>query len=94
MAKTFCRFSYPLVMVSYIFGNKTFAVVGKCKYNNEIISVKKLHSNLQQNVTNIFTLLLPKISSGNVVKIHGVCEAPISIIMEHLEFSFVHLVEI
>ena len=51
-------------MVSYFFGNKTFAVVGKCKYNNEIVSLKKPHSNLQQNVTNIFTkeaLLLPKI---------------------------------
>ena len=84
-------------MVSYFFGNKTFAVVGKCKYNNEIVSLKKPHSNLQQNVTNIFTkeaLLLPKISSGNVVKIHGVCETPISIIMEHLEFSFAHLAEI
>ena len=83
-------------MFSYFFGNKTFPVVGKCKYNNEIISVKKLHSNLQQNVTNIFTkeaLLLSKISSGNVVKIHGVFETPISIIMEHLEFYFVTLVE-
>ena len=57
-----------------------------------IVAVKKLHSNLSQNVTNIFTkeaLLLGRISSKNVVKILGVCENPISIMMEHLEISFV-----
>ena len=64
----------------------------KRKYKNNIVAVKKLHSNLQQNFTNIFTkeaLLLGQLSSKNVVKILGVCENPISIMMEHLEFSFV-----
>ena len=61
-------------------------------YKNNIVAVKKLHSNLPQNVTNIYTkevLLLGRISSKNVVRILGVCENPISIMMEHLEFSFV-----
>ena len=76
----------------HVLGPATFAVVEKCKYKNNIVAVKKLHSNLPQNVTNIFTkeaLLLRRISSKNVVKILGVCENPISIMMEHLEFSFV-----
>ena len=34
-------------------------------------------------------LLWHRLSSINVVKIPGVCETPISIMMEHLEFSFV-----
>ena len=73
-------------------GRGTFAVVAECKYKNNIGAVKKLHSNLTENVTNIFTkeaLLFRRISSKNVLKILGVCENPISIIMEHLEFSFV-----
>ena len=78
--------------ICHVLGRGTFTVVEKCKYKNNIVAVKKLHSNLTQNVTNIFTkeaLLLRQISSKNVVKILGVCENPISIIMEHLEFSFV-----
>ena len=42
----------------------TFAVAEKCKYKNNIVAVKKLHSSLPQNVTNIFTkeaLLLRRI---------------------------------
>ena len=79
-------------VICHVLGRGTFAVVEKCKYKNNIVAVKKLHSNLPQNVTNIFTkeaLLLRRISSKNVVKILGVCENPISIMMEHLEFSFV-----
>ena len=79
-------------VICHVLGRGTFAVVEKCKYKNKIVAVKKLHSNLPQNVTNIFTkeaLLLGRISSKNVVKILGVCENPISIMMEHLEFSFV-----
>ena len=79
-------------VICHVSGRGTFAVVEKCKYKNNIVAVKKLHSNLPQNVTNIFTkeaLLLRRISSKNVVKILGVCENPISIMMEHLEFSFV-----
>ena len=79
-------------VICHVLGRGTFAVVEKCKYKNNIVAVKKLHSNLPQNVTNIFTkeaLLLQQISSKNVVKILGVCENPISIMMEHLEFSFV-----
>ena len=34
-------------------------------------------------------LLLQPLSSRNAVKILGVCETPISIMMEHLEFCFV-----
>ena len=34
-------------------------------------------------------LLLRRISSKSVLKILGVCENPIRIMMEHLEFSFV-----
>ena len=34
-------------------------------------------------------LLLRRLSSRNVVKILGVCGTPISIMLEHLEFSFV-----
>ena len=73
-------------------GRGTFAIVAECKYKNNIGAVKKLHSNLPENVTNIFTkeaLLFRRISSKNVLKILGVCENPTSIIMEHLEFSFV-----
>ena len=47
----------------------TFAVAEKCKYKNNIVAVKKLHSNLPQNVTNIFAkeaLLLRRISSKTV----------------------------
>ena len=79
-------------VICHFLGHGTFAVVEKCKYKNNIVAVKKLHSNLPQNVTNIFTkeaLLLRQISSKNVVKILGVCENPISIMMEHLELSFV-----
>ena len=79
-------------VICRILGRGTFAVVEKWKYKNNIFAVKKLHSNLPQNVSNIFTkeaLLLRQISSKNVVKILGVCENPISIMMEHLEFSFV-----
>ena len=78
--------------ICHVLGHRTFAVVEKCKYKNNTVAVKKLHSNLQQNVMNISTkgaLLLRRISSNNVVKIFGVCENPISIIMEYLEFSFV-----
>ena len=79
-------------VICHVLGRGTFAVVEKCKYKNNIVAVKKLHSNLPQNVTNIFTkeaLLLQRISSKNAVKILGVCENPISMMMEHLEFSFV-----
>ena len=79
-------------VICHVLGRGIFAVVGKCNYKNNIVAVKKLRSNLPQNVTNIFTkeaLLLRRISSKNVVKILGVCENPISIMMEHLEFSFV-----
>ena len=79
-------------VICHVLGCGTFAVVEKCKYKNNIVTVKKLHSNLPQNVTNIFTkeaLLLRKISSKNVVQILGVCENPISIMMEHLELFFV-----
>ena len=79
-------------VICHVLGRGTFAVIEKCKYKNNIVAVKKLHSNLPQNVTNIFTkeaLLLRRISRKNVVKILGVCENPISIMMEHLEFSFV-----
>ena len=75
-----------------VLGRGTFAVVEKCKYKINIVAVKKLHSNLPQNITNIFTkeaLLLWRINSKNVVNILGVCENLISIMMEHLEFSFV-----
>ena len=78
--------------ICHVLGRGTFAVVEKCKYKNNIVAVKKLHSNLPQNVTNIFTkeaLLLGRISFKNIVKILDVCENPISIMMEHLEFSFV-----
>ena len=34
-------------------------------------------------------LLLQRLSSRKVVKIFGVCETPISIMMEQLKFSFV-----
>ena len=77
--------------ICHVLGRGTFTVVEKCKYKNNIVAVKKLHSNLPQNVTNICTkeaLLLRRISSKNV-KILGNCENPISIMMEHLEFSFV-----
>ena len=79
-------------VICHVLGRGTFAVVEKSKYKNNIVAVKKLHSNLPQNVTNIFTkeaLLLRQIGSENVVKILGVCENPISIIMEHFELSFV-----
>ena len=77
-------------VICHVLGHGTFAVVEKYKYKNSIAVVKKLLSNLPQNVTNIFTkeaLLLRRISSKNVVKILGVCENPINIMMEHLEFS-------
>ena len=80
------------MVICHVLGRGTFAVVEKCKYKNNIVAVKKLHSNLSLNVTNIFAkeaLLLGRICSKNVVKILGVCENPISIMMEHLEFSFV-----
>ena len=79
-------------VICHVSGRGTFAVVEKCKYKNNIVAVKKLHSNLPQNITNIFTkeaLLLWRINSKNVVNILGVCENLISIMMEHLEFSFV-----
>ena len=79
-------------VIYHVLGRRTFAVVKKYKYKTNTVAVKKLHSNLPQNVTNIFTqeaLLLRRISSKNVVKILGVCENPISIMMEPLEFSFV-----
>ena len=90
------RWSKNLLIITFVnchvLGPGTFAVVEKCKYKNNIVAVKKLHSNLPQNVTKIFTkeaLLLQRISLKNVVKILGVCENPISIKMEQLEFSFV-----
>ena len=79
-------------VICNVLGRETSAVVEKCKCKNNIVAVKKLHSNLPQNVTNIFAkeaLLLGRISSKNVVKILGLWENPISIMMEHLEFSFV-----
>ena len=42
-------------VICHVLGRGTFAVVEKCKYKNNIAAVKKLHSNLLQNVTNIFT---------------------------------------
>ena len=42
-------------VICHVLGRGTFAVVEKCKYKNNIVAVKKLHSNLPQNVTNIFT---------------------------------------
>ena len=57
----------------------------------EIVTVKKRHSNLPQNVTNIFTeeaLLLPQIISSNVMKNPGGCKTLIGIMMGKLEFSF------
>ena len=80
------------LVICHVLGRGTFVVVEKCKYKNDIVAVKKMHSNLPQNVTNIFTkeaLLLRRISSKNVAKILGVCDNPISIMMEHLEFSLV-----
>ena len=79
-------------VICNVLGRGTSAVVEKCKCKNNIVAVKKLHSNLPQNVTNIFAkeaLLLGRISSKNVGKILGLWENPISIMMEHLEFSFV-----
>ena len=61
---TFCCLSYPFVkkkmliltfVICHVLGRGTFAVVEKCKYKNNIVAVKKLHSNLPQNLTNIFT---------------------------------------
>ena len=42
-------------VICHVLGRGTFAVVEKCKYKNNIVAVKKLHSNLPQNITNIFT---------------------------------------
>ena len=78
-------------VICHVLGCGTFRVVEKYKCKNNVV-VKKLHSNLQQSVTSIFTketLLLWGISAKYVVIILGVCENPISIMMEYLEFSFV-----
>ena len=78
-------------VICHVLGCGTFAVVEKCKYKNNIVTVKKLHSNLPQNVTNIFTrtFIIAANKFKNVVKILGVCENSISIMMGHLELSFV-----
>ena len=98
LAKTCCRLSYLLVIifVNYNFPNLarfsswSFAVVEKCKYKNNIVALKKLHSNLPQNVTKKFTketLLLWRKSSRNVVKIPGVCAYhEINIMIEYFVF--------
>ena len=39
-------------VICHVIGRGTFAVVEKCKYKNNIVAVKKLHSNLPLNVTN------------------------------------------
>ena len=46
---------YITFVICHVLGRGTFAVVEKCKYKNNIVTVKKLHSDLPQNVTNIFT---------------------------------------
>ena len=79
-------------VICNVLGRGTSAAVEKCKYKNNIVPVKKLHSNLPQNVTNIFAkeaLLLRRITSKDVLKILGLWENLISIMMEHLQFSFV-----
>ena len=42
-------------VICHVLDRGTFAVVEKWKYKNNIVAVKKLHSNLLQNVTKIFT---------------------------------------
>ena len=84
-------------LICHVLGRGTFAVVEKCKYKNNIVAVKKLHFNLPQNFTNIFTeevLLLRRIILKNVVKIFGVCENPISIMTKHLQFLLYYLAKI
>ena len=42
-------------VICHVLGRGAFAVVENCNYKNNIVAVKKLHSDLPQNVTNIFT---------------------------------------
>jgi len=66
--------------------------VEKGRFKNKDVAVKHLLDNDSEDVEKVFAkeaLILKYANHENIVNLIGVCEKPIAIMMEYLEFSFV-----
>ena len=72
-------------------GRGSFASVNKASFEKKDVVVKVLHWNLISEGKSVFTKeakILGHIDHINIVKLIGVCEKPLSIVMEYAEFTF------
>ena len=74
-----------------VLGRGTFAVVEKGRQGEKAVVIKKFYTSFSNEITKVFakeTGLLNTIDHRNIVKLLGVSETLLAIMMEYLEFSF------
>ena len=74
-----------------VLGRGTFAVVEKGRQGEKAVVIKKFYTSFFNKITKVFAKearLLNTVDHKNIVKLLGVSQTPLAIMMGYLEFSF------